>query len=424
MATNTIDAGLLAKMFLAGAKNLEVKKEWINELNVFPVPDGDTGTNMTLTIMSAVKEVNSLTEVNMYNLSKAISSGSLRGARGNSGVILSQLLRGFTKKIRDYEELNAEILAEAMGKALDAILAPVAERGIPFAAVFGNHDDEGGVSKETQLAIYQSYPGCLMSAGPDDITGCGNYNLLVWSSDGSRPVCNLWFLDSGTYGEKGVSKYARVEQDQIDWYTSTAAALEEQYGEMLPAYLFQHIIVPEIYDLLTEVPASEKKAEGVVKGFSSHSGHYYKMGDGFTAGHLGEAPCPPDIPSGEFAAMRDTGDVVAAFFGHDHKNDFVGTYEGIDLVNTAGTGFYIYGEREYHGARLVILHESTPAEYDTEMLYYKDLVSEPLPGGLTSIHGKYVENIVMAAAVGLLVLIGAGVLVGVRIAKRKKRSQK
>ena len=117
MATNTIDAGLLAKMFLAGAKNLEVKKEWINELNVFPVPDGDTGTNMTLTIMSAVKEVNSLTEVNMYNLSKA--SGSLRGARGNSGVILSQLLRGFTKKIRDYQELNAEILAEAMEKAVE-----------------------------------------------------------------------------------------------------------------------------------------------------------------------------------------------------------------------------------------------------------------------------------------------------------------
>ena len=89
-----------------------------------------------------------------------------------------------------------------------------------------------------------------------------------------------------------------------------------------------------------------------------------------------------------------------------------------------GREIYIYGEREYHGARLVILHENTPAEYDTEMLYYKDLVSEPLPGGLTPIHGKYVENIVIAAAAGLLVLIGAGVLVGVRIAKRKKRSQK
>ena len=312
----------------------------------------------------------------------------------------------------------------AMEKALDAILAPVAERGIPFAAVFGNHDNEGGVSKETQLAIYQSYPGCLMSAGPDGITGCGNYNLLVWSSDGSRPVCNLWFLDSGTYGEKGVSKYARVEQDQIDWYTSTAGALAEQYGEMLPAYLFQHIIVPEIYDLLTEVPASEKKTDGVVEGFSSRSGHYYKMGDGFTAGHLGEAPCPPDIPSVEFAAIRDTGDVVAAFFGHDHKNDFVGTYEGVDLVNTSGTGFYIYGDREYHGARLIVLHENTPAEYDTEMLYYKDLVSEPLPGGLVSVHGKYVENIVIAAVSGLVIVIGAGIFAGVRIARRKKRRQK
>ena len=312
----------------------------------------------------------------------------------------------------------------AMEKALDAILAPVAERGIPFAAVFGNHDNEGGVSKETQLAIYQSYPGCLVSAGPDGITGCGNYNLLVWSSDGSRTVCTLWFLDSGTYGEKGVSKYARVEQDQIYWYTSTAGVLAEQYGEMLPAYLFQHIIVPEIYDLLTEAPASEKKTDGVVEGFSSRSSHYYKMGDGFTAGHLGEAPCPPDIPSGEFAAIRDTGDVVAAFFGHDHKNDFVGTYEGVDLVNTSSTGFYIYGDREYHGARLIVLHENAPAEYDTEMLYYKDLVSEPLPGGLTPIHGKYVENIVIAAVSGLVIVIGAGIFAGVRIARRKKRRQK
>ncbi len=116
---NTIDAKLLAKMFLAGAKNLEVKKEWINELNVFPVPDGDTGTNMTLTIMSAVKEVNGLEDVQMTTLAKAISSGSLRGARGNSGVILSQLLRGFTKGIRDLKELDAVALARAVDKGVE-----------------------------------------------------------------------------------------------------------------------------------------------------------------------------------------------------------------------------------------------------------------------------------------------------------------
>ena len=106
-------------MFLAGAKNLEVKKEWINELNVFPVPDGDTGTNMTLTIMSAVKEVNNLEDVQMTSLAKAISSGSLRGARGNTGVILSQLLRGFTKGIRDLEELDAVALARAVDKGVE-----------------------------------------------------------------------------------------------------------------------------------------------------------------------------------------------------------------------------------------------------------------------------------------------------------------
>ena len=116
---NTIDAKLLARMFLAGAKNLEVKKEWINELNVFPVPDGDTGTNMTLTIMSAVKEVNGLEDVQMTTLAKAISSGSLRGARGNSGVILSQLLRGFTKGIRDLKELDAVALARAVDKGVE-----------------------------------------------------------------------------------------------------------------------------------------------------------------------------------------------------------------------------------------------------------------------------------------------------------------
>ncbi|MDD6340253.1 MAG: DAK2 domain-containing protein [Butyrivibrio sp.] len=119
MATKTIGASEIKKCFLAGAANLEAKKEWINELNVFPVPDGDTGTNMTLTIMSAAKEVNNLTSPNMESISKAISSGSLRGARGNSGVILSQLLRGFTKVIREHDEVDSIILATAFNKAVE-----------------------------------------------------------------------------------------------------------------------------------------------------------------------------------------------------------------------------------------------------------------------------------------------------------------
>ncbi len=119
MSTHTIDAALCARMFLAGAKNLEAKKEWINELNVFPVPDGDTGTNMTLTIMSAAREVNALEELTLDTLAKAVSSGSLRGARGNSGVILSQLLRGFTKVIRSEQEITTAVLAASFQKAVE-----------------------------------------------------------------------------------------------------------------------------------------------------------------------------------------------------------------------------------------------------------------------------------------------------------------
>ena len=115
----TIDASTLSRMFLAGAKNLEAKKEWINELNVFPVPDGDTGTNMTLTIMSAAAEVGALGDTDMESLAKAISSGSLRGARGNSGVILSQLLRGFTRGVKKYEELDAPLIAAAMERGVE-----------------------------------------------------------------------------------------------------------------------------------------------------------------------------------------------------------------------------------------------------------------------------------------------------------------
>ena len=145
---NTIDAKLLAKMFLAGAKNLESKKEWINDLNVFPVPDGDTGTNMTLTIMAAAKDVSAMENPDMLSLCKAISSGSLRGARGNSGVILSQLFRGFTKTIREQQELTIPVLAVAFEKAVEtaykAVMKPKEGTILTVA--------KGGAEKARELA--------------------------------------------------------------------------------------------------------------------------------------------------------------------------------------------------------------------------------------------------------------------------------
>lgn len=151
MATTMIDAALLKKMFLAGAKNLEAKKEWINELNVFPVPDGDTGTNMTLTIMAAAKEVGAMEHPTMESLAKAISSGSLRGARGNSGVILSQLFRGFTKVIREYETLDTVTLSAAFQRATEtaykAVMKP--KEGTILTVARGLSDRAAELAMET-----------------------------------------------------------------------------------------------------------------------------------------------------------------------------------------------------------------------------------------------------------------------------------
>ena len=202
MGLNVIDAKMLAKMFLAGAKNLEHKKEWINELNVFPVPDGDTGTNMSMTILSAAKEVAAIAEPDMVSLSKAISSGSLRGARGNSGVILSQLFRGFTKVIREYDEINVAILASACDKAVEtaykAVMKPKegtiltvakgAARRATDLEMAGEKDLEvfiGEVIKEAEIVLAQTPDmlPVLKQAGVVDSGGQGLVEVLKGAYD-------------------------------------------------------------------------------------------------------------------------------------------------------------------------------------------------------------------------------------------------
>ena len=157
MQITSINSAMLAKMFLAGAKNLDAKKEWINELNVFPVPDGDTGTNMTMTIMSAAREVSGLGEnPEMKVLAKAISSGSLRGARGNSGVILSQLFRGFCKVVGEYEEVDVVVLCDAMQKAVEtaykAVMKP--KEGTILTVAKGAADKALELAEETDDLVY------------------------------------------------------------------------------------------------------------------------------------------------------------------------------------------------------------------------------------------------------------------------------
>ena len=250
MAINTIDAVTVKKLFLSGAAMLESKKEWINDLNVFPVPDGDTGTNMTLTIMSAVKEVEALEEVNMETLCKAISSGSLRGARGNSGVILSQLLRGFTKIVRDQESLNAEILSQAFDKAVEtaykAVMKP--KEGTILTVARGMADKIMELSGEEQelealankVIIYgdevlDHTPDLLPVLKQAGVVDSGGQGLMQFMKGVYAALCGnpVSFADEKGNEEgsaAGAAKAAEPEVIEFGYCTEYIIKLEKEFG--------------------------------------------------------------------------------------------------------------------------------------------------------------------------------------------------
>ena len=292
-------------------------------------------------------------------------------------------------------------------EAIRRIVEPVEKRGIPFAIVFGNHDDEGGVSKEVQLEYYKSFEGCMVPG--NIIDNELYYNILINGRDG-KPAFNLWFFDSGTYDDTGSSKYGYASRKQIAWYEKTSAELGG-----LPSFAFQHIVVPEIYETLIET-------EDGIKGFSSHSDKRFAADPRyFKNDGLIEAPCPADFNSGQFDSWLKTGDIKAAFFGHDHKNYFEVNYKGIDLTAVPGTTFYIYGNGSKHGTRLVTLNEDLT--YTTELLFYEDIVSYPLPGKLVSHLGAMVTGIITAAAAAVIIIAVCAVFI-IRGAVKKRRKKR
>lgn len=237
--------------------------------------------------------------------------------------------------------------------------------GIPVAMVYGNHDSEGPANKEYQMEVYESFD-CFVGCEGEDLTGCGNYNLPIYSADGEKMLYNLWMIDSLTYNrhpedekdvayyENDLEGYACVHKDQIDWYVKTSNELKAANGgEPVPSMVFQHIIVPEIYDVL----AKDKDGKWILPEGND--------------GELWEDPCPPHYSNGEFDAMVNQGDVVAMFFGHDHKNSFIVPHKGIDLVNTPGVGFSSYGD-ENRGARVIDLDVKDLSTYETEVVEWLD----------------------------------------------------
>ena len=254
MSIKAIDAAMLQKMFIAGAKNIEAKKEYINELNVFPVPDGDTGTNMTLTIMSAAKEVSGIDNPTMETLAKAISSGSLRGARGNSGVILSQLFRGFTKEIKAFETIDAVVLANACERAVEtaykAVMKP--KEGTILTVAKGMADRAKEVVLETDDLEYMI----------DEIIKHGDY-VLSQTPEMLPVLKQAGVVDSGGQGLMQVIKgaYDAFMGKEIDLSTIEGTPAKAATDEVPETYDIKYGYCTEFIIMLEKEYNMEKEHE-------------------------------------------------------------------------------------------------------------------------------------------------------------------
>ncbi len=299
--------------------------------------------------------------------------------------------------------------------AIRAIVEPIAAKGLPFAVAFGNHDDQECLSKEEQLAVYRSFPGCLNE--DPDLPGVGNTCLPIYASGAAAPSVLLWIMDSGTYAEEEIGGYGYVKEEQNQWFRDGVAACG---AERPVSYVFQHIPVPQVFTL---VEPAKPFAKGAFCTFGNPFGDWYAEKPGAVReGRFGETPCPPKIDGGQFQSWKDCG-VKAAFFGHDHTNDYIATVEGIDLVSTCGLGFYSYGRGDEHGARLLTLHTDAPDSYETEMVYYKDLIDKPLSPLQAPHIGAQFAKLVYAAVAGLILLIAAAVVL-ITALRRKKRGNR
>ncbi len=248
---------------------------------------------------------------------------------------------------------------------ISRITAPIRERNIPLCVVFGNHDGEAGFHTEFQMLMYGEYANCRSNLNDADVYGCGNCCVTIKSSDGAKDAYAIWLMDSNDYQRKpdGGLAYDCVHADQIAWYESKSAELKEANGgKPLPAILFQHIPVQQELDGFEIVTKDDDYT-------FERDGNYYKFGHEILEGRIREVPCPPYTENNhreQFESWKKTGDIVAAFFGHDHINDFKITIDGIDLYQTLGAGYFTYGLER--GGRLIVLNENDPKNIVTESI--------------------------------------------------------
>ena len=259
---------------------------------------------------------------------------------------------------------------EKTKQLINALMNVFESRNIPVAVTFGNHDSEGGpMTREDIMEYYQTFSCVISTDNSENFKNCATFNIPVLASDSDKVNFYLWVFDSGDYDEDEPRHYDRVRTEQIDWYKKTAAKLkEENGGEPVKSVVFQHIIVPEIYDVLKKVDSKQPYA---VKRIYNEEEIYAFNPEEVNYGTLNEKPCPGYYNDGQFDALVETGDVLAMFTGHDHTNAFGVRNHGIDIYTSPMTRYKGLAYTTQYGYRVVEIDENDTSTYKTrvERLY-------------------------------------------------------
>lgn len=312
-------------------------------------------------------------------------------------IFTGDQIKGYSKKFKKDPAI--------IESTIDILVEPIAKRNIPFMVTYGNHDAQCGVDNRGQYKFYAKYDNFISGdlRNADDV---GTADIQIYSSTEDKPVFELYIIDSHGKAKDGAG-YAPVDKKQIEWYVSRREQLKAENGDYLPSLVFQHIPVPEFFDVIKKVP---KGTKGAVPAYGAHENEYFVLNDETIAegGFMLESPASPDVNTGEFEAMSEKGDVLGIYVGHDHNNSFVVKYKGVDLGYTQGAGFNVYGPGENRGVRIFELDETAPREYKTHTATFKELCGTKIKTPVKEFIYKHAPTSPRAVKL-ILIKIGIGI---------------
>ena len=260
---------------------------------------------------------------------------------------------------------------EAMKTAIHHIAEPVDRRGIPFTMIYGNHDDMNFISKEKQAEIWRGYDSFVGLDDSGDSGDVATFNLPIMSSDGKKTAFNLWFIDSARLNKAEEKCHTGVKKQAVEWYINKSNRLKEQNGgKPVPSVLFQHIPFSEMTHLNSPCKKDDYGALPLFK--KGEPEKYIRLDPAVADGFLGEPIDGCEENNGEFDAIKKQGDVAAAVFGHDHRNNFIAELDGIRIFQSSAASFRCYGNR-FRGVRVIEINENEPESVKTYFLTYSEL---------------------------------------------------